>query len=162
MCLDFTRGCCLFWNVIKKLSMLEIRKKYRLTYVKERLLLTAILSFLLNVFQKHVIIQISMHVNFSRPFTGIITVDELPDVLDSIGLKPSPEEVEVRLGQFSWNDEQFQFFVSFILWNLAVCFPSFQFLFKLSLCSKSEILNLYTSSCVFIHLFYRKWSQKWT
>ena len=28
--------------------------------------------------------------------TGIITIDELPDVLDSIGLKPSPEEVEVR------------------------------------------------------------------
>ena len=50
---------------------------------------------------KYVIIQIPMHFNFSGPFTGIITVDELPDVLDSIGLKPSPEEVEVR---FTWNE----------------------------------------------------------
>lgn len=35
--------------------------------------------------------------DFDQNGDGIITVDELPDVLDSIGLKPSPEEVEVTL-----------------------------------------------------------------
>eukprot|EP00116_Pleurobrachia_bachei_P015155 sb/3475417/ len=35
--------------------------------------------------------------DFDQNGDGIITVDELPDVLDSIGLKPSPEEVEVDI-----------------------------------------------------------------
>ena len=40
-------------------------------------------------------LSLSAFKDFDQNGDGIITVDELPDVLDSIGLKPSPEEVEV-------------------------------------------------------------------
>jgi len=43
--------------------------------------------------------------DFDQNGDGIITVDELPDVLDSIGLKPSPEEVEEMVAKVDVNHD---------------------------------------------------------
>ncbi|KAL5254560.1 hypothetical protein ACHWQZ_G014120 [Mnemiopsis leidyi] len=43
--------------------------------------------------------------DFDQNGDGIITVDELPDVLDSIGLKPSPEEVEEMVSKVDINND---------------------------------------------------------
>ena len=47
--------------------------------------------------------------DFDQNGDGIITVDELPEVLDSIGLKPSVEEIADMVSKVTTNDHNIYF-----------------------------------------------------